>query len=39
MNLDALTPSQLRARRTMKWTLCPDDALPLWVAEMDYPTA
>jgi cystathionine beta-lyase len=39
VNLDALTPSQLRARRTMKWTLCPDDALPLWVAEMDYPTA
>lgn len=39
VDLDALTPSQLRARRTMKWTLCPDDALPLWVAEMDYPTA
>ncbi len=31
------TAEQLRARRTMKWTAYPDDVLPMWVAEMDFP--
>ena len=39
MDLQALTPEQLRARRTIKWNLYPPDVLALWVAEMDYPTA
>ncbi len=39
LDLDSLTPDVLRARRTMKWNTHPDDVLPLWVAEMDYPTA
>jgi len=39
VDLDALTPPQLRARRTAKWSRYPDDVLPLWVAEMDFPTA
>ncbi len=37
--LHALTEAQLRDRRTMKWATYPDDVLPMWVAEMDYPTA
>ncbi len=36
---DQLTPEQLRRRRTIKWTLFGSDVLPLWVAEMDFPTA
>lgn len=39
LDLNALTPGQLRARRTLKWNTYPQDVLPLWVAEMDYPTA
>ena len=39
LDLHRLTPAQLRARRTMKWTTYPDDVLPMWVAEMDYPLA
>ena len=39
MDLHHLTAPQLRARRTMKWTTYPDDVLPMWVAEMDYPLA
>ncbi len=38
-DLDALTPATLRARRSLKWNLYPADVIPLWVAEMDYPTA
>ncbi|HEX2704724.1 MAG TPA: aminotransferase class I/II-fold pyridoxal phosphate-dependent enzyme, partial [Candidatus Lustribacter sp.] len=38
-DLDSLTPSDLRSRRTLKWTTYDADVLPLWVAEMDYPTA
>lgn len=38
-DLNALSPEVLRARRTMKWSTYPHDVLPLWVAEMDYPTA
>ncbi len=37
MDLHRLTPAQLRARRTAKWTTYPDDVLPMWVAEMDFP--
>lgn len=33
-----LTPDQLRARHTMKWTLHGPEILPLWVAEMDFAT-
>jgi cystathionine beta-lyase len=36
---DQLTPMKLRQRRTIKWNLFGPDVLPLWVAEMDYPTA
>ncbi|MEO3937427.1 aminotransferase class I/II-fold pyridoxal phosphate-dependent enzyme [Dermatophilaceae bacterium Soc4.6] len=39
VDLDALSPAQLRARRTLKWSHYPDDVLPLWVGEMDFPTA
>jgi len=39
LDLSALTPARLRARRTIKWNAYPQDVLPLWVAEMDYPTA
>lgn len=34
-----LTEKQLRARNTIKWNFFGPDVLPLWVAEMDYPTA
>lgn len=34
-----LTEQQLRARNTIKWNFFGPDVLPLWVAEMDYPTA
>lgn len=37
--LDAITESQLRIRQSAKWKVYPDDVLPLWVAEMDYPLA
>lgn len=30
---------KLRARRSVKWTRYPDDVLPAWVAEMDFPLA
>lgn len=36
---DALTPDQLRARNTVKWNQFGPDVLPLWIAEMDFPTA
>ena len=39
MDLHRLTPEQLRARRTQKWSFYPPDILPMWVAEMDYPLA
>jgi cystathionine beta-lyase len=31
--------SQLRNRTSVKWQQYPDDVLPLWVAEMDFPLA
>ena len=36
---DAVTERELRARQSAKWKVYPDDVLPLWVAEMDYPLA
>lgn len=36
---DAITESELRVRQSAKWKVFPDDVLPLWVAEMDYPLA
>ncbi len=36
---DGLTPNVLRARATMKWNTHAPDVLPLWLAEMDFPTA
>jgi cystathionine beta-lyase len=39
VDLQALTPDRLRARRTLKWAGQPADVLGMWVAEMDYPTA
>ncbi len=36
--ITTLTPAQLRARHTMKWTRMPADVLPMWVAEMDVET-
>jgi cysteine-S-conjugate beta-lyase len=39
VDLQALTPDRLRARRTLKWASQPPDVLAMWVAEMDYPAA
>jgi cysteine-S-conjugate beta-lyase len=36
---DALSPELLRRRRSVKWNRFDEDVLPLWVAEMDFPTA
>jgi len=36
---DQLTEEQLRQRKTIKWNLFGPDVLPLWIAEMDFPTA
>src|SRR6516164_6843202 len=36
---DLLTEKQLRDRNTIKWNFFEPDVLPMWVAEMDYPTA
>jgi cysteine-S-conjugate beta-lyase len=37
--LTRLTLDDLRTRTSMKWRQYPADVLPLWVAEMDVPTA
>ncbi|HUH70707.1 MAG TPA: MalY/PatB family protein [Mycobacterium sp.] len=36
---DRLTEDQLRQRKTIKWNFFEPDVLPLWIAEMDFPTA
>jgi cystathionine beta-lyase len=36
---DDLSLDALRARRSQKWRMYPDDVLPAWVAEMDFPLA
>src|SRR5579864_6696018 len=37
--LDDLDLETLRRRRSIKWTAYPDDVIPAWVAEMDFPLA
>lgn len=39
MTVEAAPLSQLRTRTSEKWRAYPDDVLPLFVAEMDYPLA
>ncbi|MEO8814850.1 MAG: MalY/PatB family protein [Mycobacterium sp.] len=34
-----LTEDRLRARKTIKWNFFDPEVLPLWIAEMDFPTA
>jgi cystathionine beta-lyase len=36
---DDLSLEELRRRRSQKWRAYPDDVLPAWVAEMDFPLA
>lgn len=36
---DRITVDQLRGRRSLKWRRYPDDVIPAWVAEMDFPLA
>ncbi|WP_104990732.1 MalY/PatB family protein [Deinococcus sp. NW-56] len=35
----SLDPATLRHPDSMKWTFYPEDVLPLWVADMDFPVA
>jgi cystathionine beta-lyase len=37
--LDALDIGVLRRRHSAKWSVYPDDVIPAWVAEMDFPLA
>src|SRR5687768_812546 len=37
--LTDITLEDLRRRRSAKWTAYPEDVLPAWVAEMDFPLA
>jgi cystathionine beta-lyase len=39
MDFNRLTEEELRGRNTIKWNYFEPDVLPLWVAEMDFPTA
>ncbi len=39
MDLDALDIGALRRRLGEKWATYPDDVLPAWVADMDFPVA
>jgi cystathionine beta-lyase len=39
VNFDDLSIERLRARRGEKWTTYPEDVLPAWVADMDFPVA
>jgi cysteine-S-conjugate beta-lyase len=38
-SLTELSLERLRRRRSAKWSRYPDDVLPAWVAEMDFPLA
>ncbi len=38
-DFESLTAADLRRRGGLKWSLFGSDVLPLWVAEMDFPTA
>ena len=37
--IDAADVTSLRRRRSAKWRAYPDDVIPAWVAEMDFPLA
>jgi len=37
--LDGVSVEGLRRRRSAKWSRYPDDVIPAWVAEMDFPLA
>ena len=37
--INTVSLEELRRRRSAKWTWYPDDVLPAWVAEMDFPVA
>ena len=37
--VNSLTDDELRARGTIKWNYFGPEVLPLWIAEMDFPTA
>ena len=37
--LNSLDPAALRRRGSAKWTAVPEDVLPAWVADMDFPVA
>ncbi|MBZ8178412.1 aminotransferase class I/II-fold pyridoxal phosphate-dependent enzyme [Corynebacterium poyangense] len=37
--MDFPSLEQLRQRQTRKWTVYPEDVLPLWIAESDFPTS
>lgn len=39
VDLDAVRPEARRPSRGEKWSLYPEDVLPLWVADMDFPVA
>ncbi len=39
LDLDGLDRAALRRSRGEKWTTYPEDVLPVWVADMDYPVA
>ena len=39
LDLDAVPEAALRARTGAKWRVYPDDVIPVWVADMDYPIA
>jgi cystathionine beta-lyase len=39
VDLDAVRPASRRPSRGEKWSLYPEDVLPLWVADMDFPVA
>jgi cystathionine beta-lyase len=39
MNFDDLEIAALQRRRGEKWATYPDDIIPLWVADMDFPAA
>ena len=39
IDLDSVGLAELHRRRSAKWTAYPDDVIPAWVAEMDFPLA
>ena len=39
IDLDSVALADLRKRRSAKWTAYPEDVIPAWVAESDFPLA